>query len=69
MRVKAAVPWWLDAWSSKSTTPSIWRVQLWIPYLVVPVGMGLLCLQMLADLWLVITRRNHPFGLSPDERL
>ena len=36
---------------------------LWIPYLAVPVGMGLLCLQLLADLWLVITRRSHPFGL------
>ena len=49
--------------------PSIWRVRLWIPYLVVPVGLGLLCLQFLADLWMVITRRSHPFGLSPDEKL
>ena len=66
---KAAVPWWYEAWTSGATTPSIWRVALWIPYLAVPVGMGLLCLQLLADLWLVITRRSHPFGLPPDERL
>lgn len=65
----AAVPWWYDAWTSGSTTPSIWRVPLWMPYAVVPVGLGLLCLQLLADLWLVITRRSHPFGLPPHERL
>jgi TRAP-type C4-dicarboxylate transport system permease small subunit len=65
----AAVPWWYEAWVSESTTPSIWRVRLWIPYLAVPVGLGLLCLQFGADLWMVITRRTHPFGLSPDERL
>lgn len=67
--LKAAVPWWHEAWESGSTTPSIWRVQLWIPYLAVPVGLGLLCLQLMADLWMVITRRSHPFGLPPDERL
>lgn len=67
--LRAAVPWWYEAWTSGSTTPSIWRVALWIPYLAVPVGMGLLCLQLLADLWMVITRRSHPFGLPPHERL
>jgi TRAP-type C4-dicarboxylate transport system permease small subunit len=65
----AAVPWWHEAWVSESTTPSIWRVRLWIPYLAVPVGLGLLCLQFVTDLWLVATRRAHPFGLPPDERL
>lgn len=67
--LKAAVPWWHEAYESGLTTPSIWRVRLWIPYLAVPVGLGLLCLQMVADLWLVLTRRAHPFGLPPDERL
>ena len=65
----AAIPWWHEAWATGLTTASIWRVQLWIPYLAVPVGMGLLCLQLLADMWLVATRRALPFGLSPDERL
>jgi TRAP-type C4-dicarboxylate transport system permease small subunit len=65
----AAVPWWHEAWATGLTTPSIWRVELWIPYLAVPVGLGLLCLQLLADMWLVLTRRSQPFGLSPDERL
>lgn len=65
----AAVPWWWQAYTSGLTTPSMWRARLWIPYLAVPVGLGLLSLQFVADLWLVLTRRQHPFGLSPDERL
>ena len=65
----AAVPWWHESWATGLTTASIWRARLWIPYLAVPVGLGLLCLQLVADLWMVITRRTHPFGLSPDERL
>jgi len=65
----AAVPWWAEAYETGLTTPSIWRARLWIPYLAVPVGLGLLCLQLIADLYLVATRRMNPFGLSPDERL
>lgn len=65
----AAVPWWHEVWVSEATTPSIWRVRLWIPYLAVPVGLGLLCLQYLAELWMVITHRAHPFGLPPEERI
>lgn len=65
----AAIPWWHEAFTSGETTPSIWRARMWIPTLAVPVGLGLLCLQYLAEIWLVITQREHPFGLSPDDRL
>ncbi|HSM22299.1 MAG TPA: TRAP transporter small permease [Rubrivivax sp.] len=65
----AAVPWWWETYESGQTTASIWRARLWIPTLAVPVGLALLCLQYLAEIWLVLTRRQHPFGLSPDERL
>ena len=65
----AAIPWWHEAYISGETTPSIWRARMWIPTLAVPVGLGLLCLQYLAEIWLVITQREHPFGLSPDDRL
>lgn len=65
----ASIEWWWDAWSNDLKTPSLWNARLWIPYLSVPVGMGLLCLQFIAEIWLVLTRRQHPFGLSPDERL
>lgn len=61
----AALPWWLETWHTGQTTPSIWRARLWIPYLAVPVGLALLCLQFFAEIWLVLTRRAAPFGL-PD---
>jgi TRAP-type C4-dicarboxylate transport system permease small subunit len=60
-----AMGWWHEAWTSGQTTASIWRARLWIPYLSVPVGLGLLCLQYLAEIWLVLTGREQPFGLDP----
>lgn len=65
----ASLPWWHEAWATGLTTASMWRARLWIPYLAVPVGLALLCLQFLADIWMVWTRREHPFGLSPEEHL
>ena len=65
----ASVPWWWETWASNQTTSSMWRARLWIPYLAVPVGLTVLCLQYLAEMWLVFTERDHPFGLSPDDRL
>ena len=59
----AALPWWLETWQTGQTTPSIWRARLWIPYLAVPVGLALLCLQFAAQIWLVWTRREPPFGM------
>ncbi len=63
----AAIPWWHEAWASGETTPSIWRARLWIPYLAVPVGLALLCLQFIAEIWLVLSRREAPFGMAPKE--
>ena len=63
----AAVPWWYETWVSGQTTPSIWRARVWIPYLAVPVGLALLCLQYLAEMWLVFTRREPPFGMPQAE--
>jgi TRAP-type C4-dicarboxylate transport system permease small subunit len=65
----ASLHWWHEVFALKQTTPSIWRARLWIPYLAVPVGLTLLCLQFAAEIWLVLTRRENPFGLSPDEKL
>ena len=65
----ASVPWWWETWVSDQTTSSMWRARLWIPYLAVPVGLTVLCLQYLAEMWLVYTERDHPFGLRPEDRL
>jgi TRAP-type C4-dicarboxylate transport system permease small subunit len=61
----ASLPWWHEAWERTLTTPSIWRARLWIPYLSVPVGLAVLCLQLGAEIWLVLTGRELPFGLEP----
>jgi len=65
----AAVPWWWDTFQSGQTTPSMWRARVWIPYLSVPVGLGLLCLQLIAEIFMVASRREQPFGLSPEDVL
>ncbi len=65
----AAIPWWHETWETGQTTHSIWRARLWIPYLSVPVGLSVLCLQYLAEIWMVLTGREQPFGLADDERL
>jgi TRAP-type C4-dicarboxylate transport system permease small subunit len=63
----ASIPWWHEVWVSNQTTPSIWRARLWIPYAAVPLGLGLLCLQFLAELWMVLTHRETPFGMDGSE--
>ena len=63
-----SLPWWHEAWAAGQTTSSIWRARLWIPYLAVPVGLALLCLQFVAEMYVVATRRELPFGLGAEER-
>ena len=65
----ASVPWWWETWQSGQTTPSIWKARMWIPYLSVPVGLALLCAQMLTDMVLVATHRALPFGLTAEDTL
>jgi len=65
----ASIPWWHETWLSGQTTPSIWKARVWIPYLSVPVGLGLLCLQFVVDILLVLQRRSLPFGLSAEDTL
>ena len=64
-----SLEWWHEAFAGNHVTSSMWRARLWIPYLSVPVGMGLLCLQYVADILCVITGRDLPFGLKPEEGL
>jgi TRAP-type C4-dicarboxylate transport system permease small subunit len=65
----AAVPWWYETWETGQTTASIWRARLWIPYLSVPVGLALLCLQYVAEIYSVASRRELPFGLSAEDHI
>ncbi len=65
----SSIFWWHETYTTDRLTSSMWRARLWIPYLSVPVGTGLLCLQYIADIWAVATGREMPFGLKPEDRL
>ncbi len=60
----ASIPWWYEVFETGETTATIWRARLWIPYLSVPVGLALLCLQLAAEAWLVVVGRAAPFGME-----
>lgn len=55
---------WKEAWDNKWVSDTMWRARLWIPYASMPIGLGLLTLQSVADLLALITRREPPFGIS-----
>lgn len=64
-----SISWWYEAWITDKHTSSVWRARLWIAYLPVPIGMGLLCLQYIADILALATGRDMPFGLKPEDKL
>ena len=47
----------------------MWRARLWIYYAALPIGMGVLCLQYVADIYCLLTGRDMPFGMDPEQRL
>jgi TRAP-type C4-dicarboxylate transport system permease small subunit len=57
---------WKEAWDNKWVSDTIWRARLWIPYASMPIGLGLLTLQSIADLLALVTRREPPFGISKE---
>ena len=59
--------YWYEAWSAGWRSNTVWRARLWIPYLSMPIGLGLLVLQYIADLLCLVTGRALPFGLKPKE--
>ncbi|WP_375230209.1 TRAP transporter small permease [Roseobacter sp. S98] len=56
--------YWHFAWERGWRSDTVWGVRLWIPYLSIPIGFGLLLLQLVADLVAVITGIDKPFGLE-----
>ena len=55
---------WHMAYSRGWRSDTVWGVRLWIPYLSLVVGLGLLLLQLVADLVAVATGVDTPFGLE-----
>lgn len=62
------VGWWWEAFDGGFVNDTLWAPKLWIPYLALPVGFGVLALQYVADILCLATGRALPFGLRPEER-
>ncbi len=52
------------AWSRNWKSESVWAFPLWIPYMMVPLGFALFCLQLSADLFMTVTGRDNPLAAS-----
>ncbi len=59
---------WKEAWDNRWVSDTMWRARLWIPYSSMPIGLGILCLQYIADIYNLVTGREPPFGINPELR-
>lgn len=53
-----------EALVNEWTTDTIWALPLWIPYLSLPLGIGLMSLQYVADILALIVGDDLPFGME-----
>lgn len=56
--------YWHFAFERGWRSDTVWGVRLWIPYLALPVGFGLLLLQLIADFVALLLGIDKPFGLE-----
>jgi len=56
--------YWMQAWNESWLSNTMWRVRLWIPYASMPIGLGILTLQYVVDLYNLVTGREPPFGIG-----
>lgn len=56
--------YWHFAYERGWKSDTVWGVRLWIPYLSMPIGFGLLLLQLIADFVALLLRVDTPFGLE-----
>lgn len=56
-----------EAWTGGWRTETVWALPLWIPLLSLPIGMSLLSLQYVADILCLVTGREAPFGMDPED--
>lgn len=59
-----AYDFWHFAWQRGWKSETVWAIPLWIPYLSLPLGLGLFLLQLIADFVALVLRIDHPFGLE-----
>ena len=57
--------YWYEAYTAGWKSNTVWRARLWIPYLSMPIGLGVLVLEYIAEFLALVTGHAHPFGLAP----
>ena len=62
-----AAEFWFQAWENRWVSETMWRARLWIPYSAMPIGMGILTLQYVADLYCLVSGREPPFGIKAEQ--
>jgi TRAP-type C4-dicarboxylate transport system permease small subunit len=55
---------WHESWENNWVSDSMWRARLWIPYASMPIGLGVLALQYVADFLNLVTGREEPFATA-----
>jgi TRAP-type C4-dicarboxylate transport system permease small subunit len=63
-----AAQYWHEAWANNWRSDTVWRARLWIPYASMPLGLGILALQYVAELACLLTGREPPFGIRTERR-
>ncbi|MEM9440524.1 MAG: TRAP transporter small permease [Pseudomonadota bacterium] len=56
--------YWHFAYERNWKSDTVWGVRLWIPYSAIPIGFGLLLLQLVSDLVAILLGVDKPFGLE-----
>jgi TRAP-type C4-dicarboxylate transport system permease small subunit len=56
---------WYEAWTQRWVSDTMWRARMWIPYSAMPVGLTILALQYVSDIYNLATGRAVPFGIEP----
>ena len=59
--------YWYEAYAGNWRSDTVWRARLWIPLASMPLGIGLLVLQYVAEIAALVTRRVPPFGIQLHE--
>jgi TRAP-type C4-dicarboxylate transport system permease small subunit len=53
---------WYQSYVEDWHAQTVWRPPLWVPYAAVPLGMGLMSLQYIAEILALVTDRQAPFS-------
>jgi len=58
--------YWRESWNQNWLSNTMWRVRLWIPLSSMPIGLGILTLQYVVELYCLVTGREPPFGIGAE---